>query len=185
MSSHSFDHLEKATREWVQEVVIGHNFCPFAKKDVERQRLRVSVCDSAGVRDVLQAMLDELHLLDQSIDAETTLIVLSAGFNDFDDYLDLLDMANQLIDQGGYRGIYQLASFHPDYCFADTQPDDVTNNTNRSPYPLLHLIREESMERVLSKFPDPENIPVRNEQKARELGSDYFSELLKRLQTEK
>ena len=183
MASEPYGHLLKATREWVKEVVIGHNFCPFAKKDVEKQRLRTVVCNSSSHSDVLSFVLDELHMLDQSDDVETTLILLSNGFEDFEDYLDALAMADQLVDQGGYRGIYQLASFHPDYCFADTDPQDVTNNTNRSPYPMLHLIREASMERVLSKFPDPENIPVRNEQKARELGSEYFIKLLNQLKS--
>ena len=99
-------------------------------------------------------------------------------YSDFDDFLDLVAIADDLLIAQAYEGVYQLASFHPDYCFAEASPDDAANYTNRSPYPILHLIREASIEQVLNHYPEPENIPLRNIALTRELGSNYLQALL-------
>ncbi|MEP1552769.1 DUF1415 domain-containing protein, partial [Paraglaciecola sp.] len=100
------------------------------------------------------------------------------GFSDFDKYLDLVDGANEFIERGGYGGLYQIATFHPDYCFDGEKSNDAANYTNRSPYPILHLLREASLEQVLKNYPNPENIPDNNITKARELGVNYFKKQL-------
>jgi hypothetical protein len=115
-----------------------------------------------------------MQFLDQSDDIETTLIIFPDSFAGFEDYLDLVELAEELASDQDYDGIYQVASFHPDYCFADAPQDDPANYTNRSIYPMLHLLREESLTKALENFPDPEGIPDRNIDFAREKGLKYM-----------
>lgn len=169
----SDDRLIAQTREWVSLVVIGDNFCPFARKEMENDTIRYRVIrnqpDDKGLEEGLMALVAECKTLDDKPDIETTLLVYP-DFDDFQDFLGLLEMANQLMASQDYEGIYQLASFHPDYCFADTTEDDPANYTNRSPYPTLHLIREASIERALSGIENPGRIPERNIRHARAAG---------------
>ena len=160
------------TRQWIDKVIIGLNFCPFAKREYERQTIRYTNYVGSDVHKALSVFLDELHYLDKHGEIETTLLIFEHGFSDFDDYLELAGMATALLEQGGYSGIYQLATFHPDYCFAGDAPDDPANFTNRSPYPTLHVLREASIERVLKTYVDPESIPKNNVIKARNLGTE-------------
>ena len=160
-------------------MIVGLNFCPFAKKEIERHTVRYSISNSTQVNDALGKFLEELALLDQQLDIQTTLLVFPLGFGDFEHYLDMLDLANSLISQGGYGGIYQLASFHPDYCFDGEDENDPANYTNRSPYPILHILRESGIEKALKRYPQPEKIPKNNIAKARELGSIFLKSLLK------
>jgi hypothetical protein len=171
--------VESAVKSWIDKVIVGLNFCPFAKKEIERNTIRYTIFPTTQVNDALSQLLDELALLDQQLEIQTTLLIFPLGFADFEVYLDMLELANSLISQGGYCGIYQLASFHPDYCFDGEDPDDPANYTNRSPYPILHILRESSIEAVLKRYPDPESIPENNIAKARELGSNYLQALLK------
>jgi hypothetical protein len=173
------DVVEAAVKSWIDKVIVGLNFCPFAKKEMERNTVRYAIFPSIQINDALSHLLDELALLDQQQDIQTTLLVFPMGFADFEFYLDMLELANSLISQGGYGGIYQLASFHPDYCFDGEDQDDPANYTNRSPYPILHILREASIEAVLKRYPEPESIPENNITKARELGSSYLQALLK------
>ena len=151
-------------------MVIGLGFCPFAAKPYQEDRIRYVVLTDGSLRQVLEQVIREAYHLDEHPETETTLIVLPHQYPDFLDYLDTLDLAEQLLIDQGYEGIYQIASFHPLYQFADTAPDDPGNYTNRSPYPMLHLIREASITRVLEHYPDPEGIPDRNRALAREKG---------------
>ncbi len=167
-----------ATKAWLNHAVVGLNFCPFAKREVERNTIRY-ILAAESVEHAVQHVLDELYHLDNHDDVETTLVILPSGFENFDDYLDLLDHCNMLIDRSGYRGKYQIASFHPDYCFEGEAHDSPSNYTNRSPYPILHLLREASLERVLNTYKNPENIPVNNINKANEMGSQALATLLK------
>ena len=167
-----------ATQAWVQSVVVGLNFCPFAGKEVASKRVHYQVSEATDLQAALETVAAELKQLEQNPAIETTLLMFTEGFAEFHPFLDLLDIANQLLCDQGYEGIYQLASFHPDYCFADVQSDDPSNYTNRSPYPMLHIIREQSLERALDKTANPEQIPKRNIQLARELGADKLQQLL-------
>ncbi|MFT4748314.1 MAG: hypothetical protein ACI8XG_002398 [Congregibacter sp.] len=173
------DEVEAAVKSWIDKVIIGLNFCPFAKKEMQRNTVRYAIYATTHVNDALGHFLEELALLDQQQDIQTTLLVFSNGFSDFEEYLDMLELANSLMGQGGYGGIYQVASFHPDYCFDGQAQDDPANYTNRSPYPILHILRESSIEDVLKRYPEPESIPENNIAKARELGSSFLKTLLK------
>jgi hypothetical protein len=123
----------------------------------------------------------EVDYLDNQLEVETTLLIFEKHFGDFDLFLDLIEIANQMLDDSGYSGIYQLATFHPDYLFEGEAVSDASHYTNRSPYPMLHLLREISMEKVLEQHPEPDNIPRQNIEKARHLGTNYFKQYLQKL----
>ncbi len=158
------------TANWIQSVVIGLNFCPFAAKSVLKKSLRYVVVPNATLDNSLEAVLNELHFLDATEDIETTLIIFPDAFADFEDYLDLVDLADALVADQDYDGVYQVASFHPDYCFDGADANDPANYTNRSIYPMLHLLREESITKAIEHYPDPEGIPQRNIELAQQKG---------------
>ncbi|WP_318153433.1 DUF1415 domain-containing protein [Halomonas sp. ML-15] len=159
-----------ATRRWVEQFVVGHSVCPFAAREVDADRVRYREVSASDWEALLTTLIEECRRLDGASEIETTLLVIGDGAEDFDDYLDLLAVGEALMADQGYEGVYQLASFHPDYCFADAAEDAVENYTNRSPWPLLHLLREESLSVVLDRHPDPAAIPVRNMALMAELG---------------
>lgn len=175
----SDDTVKIAVKSWIDKMIVGLNFCPFAKKEVERDTVRYAIYSSIQTNDALGHLLEELALLDSQLNIQTTLLVFPLGFSNFEKYLDMLELANSLVAQGGYGGIYQLASFHPDYCFDGEDEHDPANYTNRSPYPILHILRESSIEAVLKRYPQPESIPENNIAKARELGTEFLQALLK------
>lgn len=172
-------HIIKATQNWLDSFIIPYNICPFAGRERRRNSIRYRVVDALQTQTVLEALIDECAWLDTHAETETTLLILPNGFADFDDYLDMLEIAERLLPVQNYEGIYQLASFHPDYCFATDIDNDAANYTNRSPYPMLHIIREDSLEQALASYPDPENIPARNIKLTRELGAEKLQALLK------
>jgi len=167
------------TECWVRSVIVECNFCPFAKRELERGSIRYRVVKDEALEACLHAVIEECVFLDSNNTTETTLLIFPNTFSVFDDYLQLVEMAEQLIAQQAYEGIYQLASFHPDYVFENSEADDAANTTNRSPYPMLHLIREASIEKALATYPEPENIPQRNIKYARALGLDTMKAKLK------
>ena len=179
----NIDHLAPIAkvRRWLQEVVIGKNFCPFAKREFDAGRVRYQVFEGRKSKRAVGLVLDELRFLDQHDDIETTLLILAEGWRDFYDYLSLLDAAQQALDDAGYEGVYQLASFHPDYVFADEAVDDASNYTNRSPLPVIHLLRESSIERAIASDPNVDEIPQRNKQFARGKGVNYWQSLLAKI----
>lgn len=168
------DKIIAQTIAWIKSVVIGCNFCPFAAKVVIQKQIRYVVLEDATKEKSLASLLDEFHFLDETADIETTLLIFPNHFSDFISYLSLVASAEKLLSKQGYDGIYQVASFHPDYCFAESDENDPANYTNRSPYPMLHLIREESITNALKHFKDPEGIPGRNVDFAREKGLAYM-----------
>ncbi|MDH5392782.1 MAG: DUF1415 domain-containing protein [Gammaproteobacteria bacterium] len=165
-------------KSWVEQVVIAHNFCPFAKKEFDQGRVHFHVCDETAVENALQCVIDECQRLDSEQAIATTLVIFSRILERFDDFWQFAEMADELLALQGYQGVYQLASFHPDYCFDAEPENDAANYTNRSPLPMLHLIREKSMERALASYPDAASIPGNNIVKARELGEAYFKDKL-------
>lgn len=165
------------TTQWINSVVIGCNFCPFAAKAVLRKSIRYVVLPEATLESSLEAVMAELRYLDRTEDIETTLIIFPNHFADFEEYLDLAGLAEDLSVEQGYEGVYQIASFHPDYCFAEAEADDPANYTNRSPYPMLHLLREDSVSKAVDHFIDPEGIPERNIAFAQEKGLKYMQML--------
>jgi hypothetical protein len=176
------DHLKAQTviietKNWIEKVVIGCQFCPFAAREFVRNSIHYQVSTSKEMAEFLAELIDECRRLDNHPEIETSFLILPEGMNDFYDYLHLVDLSEKLIRKQKYEGIYQVASFHPDYVFADAETDDAANYTNRSLYPMLHLLREESLESALDKFPDPENIPVRNMEYARSKGLEFMKAL--------
>lgn len=166
------------TANWIKSVVIGCNFCPFAAKAVQLKSIRYVVLPDATMEGALALFFEELRFLDNTETIETTLLIFPDNFADFEEYLDLVTLAEHLSRDHDYDGVYQVASFHPDYCFEDADPLDPANYTNRSIYPMLHLLREDSITRAIEHYPDPEGIPQRNIDFARSKGLKYM-ELLR------
>ncbi len=170
-------------RKWLEEVVIGHNFCPFAQGEFTAGRVRYRVFSGRKSKAAIAALLDEMLFLDEHREVETTLLILADGWRDFYDYLALLDRAQQALEDAAYAGVYQLASFHPDYVFAEVAVDDASNYTNRSPLPVLHLLRESSIERAIAGDPNIDQIPERNKALARAKGVRFWQSLLAHTQS--
>jgi hypothetical protein len=167
------------TRCWLESVIIELNFCPFAKREFVRNSIRYQLSEAIDLSTALHSVNDELNYLDQHSQSETTLLIFPRGFAEFNDFLELIEMADKLIDQLGYRSTYQLAHFHPNYCFAGSNDEDAANYTNRSPWPTLHLLRENSLQQAIERYPDTSQIPDNNIKKARQMGRQA---LQKRLQ---
>ncbi len=158
------------TRQWVEEVIVGFNFCPFAKPVVDVGGVAYEVVTETSLESCLEGLAEQLEKLQHQPEIETCLVIFPVGYDAFDQYLDLLEWSEALIKDMGCEGEFQLASFHPDYCFEGAELDDAANYTNRSPYPMLHLIREKSIEIALKTVKEPEKIPLRNIEFAREKG---------------
>lgn len=164
---------------WLNEVVIGLNLCPFSGKPTRENRVRFFVSSATDDELLLQDLQQEMELLDQkpACDIETTLVIVPNHLQDFFDYNQFLNWANQLLKRNRWVGVYQLATFHPDYCFADAEPDDAENLTNRAPYPILHIIREASLEKALEYFADVEDIPEINKARVEGLTAEERQKL--------
>lgn len=152
-----------AVSTWLDQVVIGLNLCPFAAKPRRENKVRIALTSSDNDEALLLDLKHECEFLRQELQIETSLLILTEGLRDFWDYNQFLIWANQLLRREGFEGEFQIASFHPDYCFAGADPDDAGNLTNRSPWPILHLIREASLEKALQYFPDIESVPEKNQ----------------------
>lgn len=165
------------TKKWISNVVADCNFCPFVAVELKRDTIHYEVTDSNDKEECLQAFLKECVRLDEDDKIVTSLLIFSTGFDQFDDYLDLVELAEALLEENNYEGVYQVASFHPQYIFGGAPVNDAANYTNRSIYPMLHLLREEQIEKALEKYADPENIPDNNMNFAREKGVQYMQML--------
>lgn len=178
----SHDAVITATRHWLTEVVIGLNLCPFAKAVHVKGQIRYAVSDAVDREGVLTDLETEIQALiaadPEAVD--TTLLVLPYALGDFLDYNDCLFFADRLIKQLRLEGMIQIASFHPHYQFEGSEPDDIENYTNRAPYPILHLLREDSIERAVKAFPDAEDIYERNQETLRRIGLKGWNDLMKR-----
>lgn len=169
-----------ATRHWLEQAVIGLNLCPFAKAVHVREQIRWVESPARDAQGLLDDLVRELQLLAAADPetVETTLLIHPHALNDFLDYNDFLDVADAAIDELGLTGVLQVASFHPNYQFAGTAPDDVENLSNRSPHPMLHLLREDSIARAVGAFPDTATIYDRNIETLRRLGADGWRRLM-------
>lgn len=168
------------TVAWVRHFIVEHNICPFAKRELESCSIRVEVVRSKKVAVALEELAAEIEWLNEHPETETTLLVFPTLFKSFDHYLDYIELAENLLFELGYEGVYQLATFHPDYCFADAQPEDAANYSNRSPYAMVHLLREASLEKAIAFYGDTAAIPERNITYLTELGSDMAEKQLQR-----
>lgn len=165
------------TKKWIKDVVIGCNFCPFAARVFNQRTVHYRVEESTSVQTCLQSFMEEVRRLDSDAETETGFLILTNACTLFDDYLDLVAQAEDLLKREGYDGIYQLASFHPQYRFAGSGDADAANFTNRSVYPMLHLLRESGISKALKQYKNPEDIPGRNIHFAREKGIVYMKML--------
>lgn len=178
-------HVIDATLNWVDDIVIKHNFCPFARYVRTPNQIRcVVITGDAG--EVIQSLYDELRHLEENDSTATTLIALThPAIADFEEYLDVLAISDSMLHDWGFSGTYQLASFHPDYMFEGSDINDAENYTNRSPYPLLHLIREADITRYMKNEEDAEKIFSHNIEKAQALGCPYFQNALEAIKKDK
>jgi hypothetical protein len=167
------------TQAWVEKAVIGLNLCPFAKAVQVQGKVRYVVSAATTVEDLLYELAAELnHLHDTPPEqTDTTLLIHPRVLTDFLDYNDFLEAADALVADIGLEGELQVASFHPQYQFEGTEPDDITNFTNRSPYPTLHLLREDSIDRAVAAFPNPESIFDTNMATLEKLGLEGWRQL--------
>ena len=172
--------VEAGVRRWLERAVIGLNLCPFAKAVYVRDQVRIVVSDASTARALLEELGEEMALLrDTPADqTDTTLLVHPQVLGDFLEYNDFLDDADALVEAMSLDGVLQVASFHPQYQFAGTEPGDAENLTNRAPYPILHLLREASVDRAVAAYAEPEAIIERNVATVRALGQDGWNKLL-------
>ncbi len=167
------------TRNWLEKAVIGLNLCPFARTPYQQDRIRFVVSDATTPAALLDGLVVEMQWLAaaDAREAETTLLIHPQVLQDFSDYNDFLELADRLLEDLGLTGVLQVASFHPQYRFAGTDADDVSNCTNRSPYPMLHLLREASITRAVDGHPDPARIYETNIETLRRLGPAGWTRL--------
>jgi uncharacterized protein len=177
------DNIIASTEQWLRAVVIGLNLCPFARKPERAGLIRYAVSEATDDETLMAELLHECQLLDElpAAELETTLLIIPAHLHTFEDFNHFLNLADWLIERHNYTGIYQLATFHPNYQFADTESDDAENLTNRAPYPILHLLREDSLAKVLANYPNPETIPENNKRSVSELTECQKQELFAHL----
>ena len=167
-----------AVRRWVDDLVVGLNLCPFAKTELINERVRFVECPAESEVALLDALATELELLEATPAIETTLLIHPQVLQDFADYNQFLNEVDALLQGMQLDGVFQVASFHPDYQFGGTAVDDAENYTNRSPYPLLHILREASLERVIAAHPDTAEIPLRNVELMNSMGTAKLRAML-------
>jgi len=168
-----------ATRHWLEEAVIGLNLCPFAKGVHVKGQVRYVVSDAHDEEALLADLEHELHALLAAApeEVDTTLLIHPGVLGGFDEFVRFLDLVEVVLNMQRLQGVLQVASFHPQFQFEGTEPDDVTNATNRSPYPTLHLIREDSIDRAVEAFPEAEAIYEVNIATMEKLGAEAWAEL--------
>jgi hypothetical protein len=171
--------IKNVVRTWVEDFVVAEQLCPFARQPLASGRVRFAVSAAESEEALLAALTEELQRLLESAEIETTLLIHPCVLNDFPNYNQFLDDADELLGRLDLEGVFQVASFHPDYQFAGTNADDAENYSNRSPYPLLHLLREENIEAAVKAHPDIDAVPERNIQHLGRIGA---AELQRRLQ---
>ena len=165
------------TVNWIEQVVVKHNFCPFAAKVLVEKNMDFEVVNRGEEAYCLEQLIRMVFGMEREGAKETAFLILPEAFGDFDDYLDFLSLAEELLIRQGYEGIFQIASFHPKYQFEGTSIDDPANYTNRSPYPMLQLLREASIDQALQHYENPELIPERNMEKTRTFGLEKMKEM--------
>ena len=172
--------VEADVSRWLERAVIGLNLCPFAKAVHAKGQVRIVVSDASTERALLEQLGEEMALLRDTPaeEIDTTLLVHPQVLQDFLDYNDFLDQADALLEAMELDGVLQVASFHPHYQFAGTEVDEAENLTNRAPHPILHLLREDSVERAVAAYPKPDAIIERNVATMRRLGAEGLRKLL-------
>lgn len=171
--------IENNVRNWVNTMVIGLNLCPFAKRVMVKDGIRFTVSPADNQQSLLQTLWQEIELMQKHAEIETTLLIHPRTLTDFTDFNQFLGIIDEFLHESGLENDFQVASFHPDYQFAGTEPDDAGNYTNRAPYPVLHILREESLDAVVDTYPDIDQIPSKNIKLMEEMGVEKLQALLK------
>ena len=161
--------------------MIDLQLCPFASAPFNNNNIDYTVIPGSDITQHLHQIADSYRVLDNDTDIETQLLIFPDAYQDFEDYLDLLHLGNQILKDLKYTGVYQLASFHPSYLFADSREKDAANYSNRSPYPMLHVLRESSLDKVIARHPDIAQIPKNNVNRLDEIGYARMQEKLEKI----
>jgi len=175
------DQIKKQTIAWIRSFIIKYNIYPFAKYTVNQETIVLDVVQPSNLEQLLETMMSTIVRMDKDTEIETVLLLFPYSFSNFYDYLDFVSLAEERLSLSGYEGIYQLATFHPNYCFADVLETNVSNYTNRSPYPMLHILRESSIEKAIDYYGDTSKIPDTNIAMMHKLGLDKIIALLKNI----
>lgn len=172
---------EQALQNWLEHFIVGQNLCPFAKRPWTQGQVKIRIIDGTDEKELTQALLEELaHLVgNQRQDVETTLLAHPSQLLDFDDFWAYMEWTEELLEEAGLTGLVQLVGFHPDYLFEGEAEDDLTHYTNRSPVPLIHLLREESVGQAVEEYPDINEIPARNIEHLRNMNRSLVIRLSK------
>ncbi|MFC4263545.1 DUF1415 domain-containing protein [Ferruginibacter yonginensis] len=165
------------TKNWIEQVVMGCNFCPFAAKVFHEQRIRYVVDNNSNPNNTIDLLMAECNYLSDNPSTATTFIIIPNNYKDFFEYLDVVIKAEKQLKKAGLEGVYQVASFHPQYCFAGSNNNDAANYTNRSPYPMLHILRENDVTAALNFYKNPDAIPEKNIAFAQQKGLAYMQQL--------
>lgn len=171
--------IQRRVEEWLRTIVIGLNLCPFAAAEYRKNRIRFKVSNAESEQSCVVDLVSELSLIKRRTEIETTLLILPVAFLNFEQFNDFLGFVDSLLVEMNLEGEFQIASFHPDYQFAGTHVDDVENFSNRSPYPILHILRETSLSEAIDRHPDTEKIPIDNIALLNRLGREHMLGLLK------
>lgn len=164
-------------QRWVERVVVNLNLCPFARRELDRGSVRFSLSEAANTRELINDLTCELNLLQHEPAIETSLLVHPRVLQDFYDFNEFLGDCDRLLRELEFEGVFQIASFHPEYQFAGTDPEDAENYSNRSPYPVLHILREESVARAVETHPDIEAVPATNIALLQHMGAEQLKAL--------
>lgn len=167
-----------SVKKWLEHTVIGLQLCPFAKSVLDADKIQYTVSDTEDTEALLLELHEEFKRLDDTPEIETTLVVVHRQLEDFDSFNQVLDIVDDMLVQYGWSGVFQVASFHPQYQFADTHIDDRENWTNRAPYPIFHILRESSLELAIEHFPDIDDLPQANIDKMNALSAEVFEQVL-------
>lgn len=173
------------TKNWLDEIVIGLELCPFADKVVQNNSIDFTVIDNDNLEQHLHSLSDGFSKLDELADIETSLIIFPNAYINFEDYLELLLLGNLLLEDLNYIGTYQLASFHPHYRFDETEEDDASNFSNRSPYPMLHILRESSVELAIKHYDNIDDVPEQNIKRLKKIGFEKMQNSLQNILNKK
>lgn len=174
---HSNAEMILQTKVWITNVVIGCNFCPFAAKEVKRNTILYEVCLQENKEEIIQELLQIFIKMDADENVETAFLILPNGLEKFTNYLEIVFAAEDFLAQKKYEGIYQLASFHPEYLFAGAKETDAENYTNRSPFPMIHILREDSLTKAIDNHPNVDLIPQNNIDFAKSKGLEWMKRL--------
>ena len=164
-------------RYWVEEAVIGLNLCPFAKSVYQQNKIRYVVSESVVADELMHELYQQCQYLIETPEIETTLLIIPNQLQEFAGFNQILDQVDVLVEGCEWVGVFQIASFHPNYQFANTRPEDRENWSNRSPFPILHILRESTLESALSRYQNPEKIPEANIERLKAMDATEFERI--------